>query len=56
MNVGKGIRSINVRYINKLDPTIKNEKWTNEEIQSLFMFYRLNGSKWQKMQSVLPQR
>ena len=56
MNVAKGITFIYLRYINKLDPTIKNEKWTNKEIQSLFMFYRLNGSKWQKMQTILPQR
>lgn len=40
---GKQIRE---RYINKLDPRIKKEDWTEEEDVRLIELYLKFGSKW----------
>ena len=40
---GKQIRE---RYINKLDPRINKEEWTEEEDKKLLELYCTLGSKW----------
>lgn len=40
---GKQIRD---RYLNKLNPSIKNTKWTPEEDQKLLKLYSIHGRKW----------
>ena len=40
---GKQIRD---RYLNKLNPAIKNTKWTPEEDQKLFELFQVFGRKW----------
>jgi hypothetical protein len=40
---GKQIRE---RFINKLDPKIKKEDWTEEEDRKILELYSNIGSKW----------
>ena len=40
---GKQIRE---RFINKLDPKIKKEEWTDEQDRKLIELYSELGSKW----------
>lgn len=40
---GKQIRE---RFINKLDPTIKNEDWTQEEDKLILKYFSEFGSRW----------
>lgn len=50
---GKQIRE---RYINKLDPRIKREDWSEEEDQKILELYSKLGSKWSEISKTLPGR
>ncbi len=50
---GKQIRQ---RFINKLDPKIKNEEWTNEEDMMILKYYSQVGSRWSEISKKLPGR
>lgn len=44
------------RYINKLDPQVKQEDWSDDEIKKIFEFYEEYGSQWSLIQKFLPGR
>ena len=44
------------RYINKLDPQVKLEDWSDDEIKKIFEFYEEYGSQWSLIQKFLPGR
>lgn len=50
---GKQIRE---RYINKLDPRIKREDWSEEEDKRILELYSKVGSKWSEISKSLPGR
>lgn len=50
---GKQIRE---RYINKLDPNIKNIAWTKEEDIVLIKCIKEFGSKWSEISKNIPGR
>jgi myb proto-oncogene protein len=50
---GKQIRE---RFINKLDPKIKNEDWTDEEDKLILKYYYEFGSRWSEISRKLPGR
>ena len=50
---GKQIRE---RFINKLDPRIKNEDWTEEEDRKVLELYSKIGSKWSEISKLIPGR
>lgn len=50
---GKQIRE---RFINKLDPKIKNDEWTDEEDRMILKYYSEVGSKWSEISKKLPGR
>lgn len=50
---GKQIRE---RYINKLDPKIKKEEWSEEEDLHLISLYTSLGSHWSEIAKKLPGR
>ena len=50
---GKQIRE---RFINKLDPTIKNEDWTQEEDKLILKYFSEFGSRWSQISKKLPGR
>lgn len=50
---GKQIRQ---RFINKLDPKIKNEDWTDEEDKLILKYYYEFGSRWSEISRKLPGR
>jgi len=50
---GKQIRE---RFINKLDPKIKKEEWTDEEDRTLIELYSQLGSRWSEISKRLPGR
>lgn len=50
---GKQIRE---RFINKLDPKIKKEEWTDEEDRKIIELYCLIGRKWSEISKQLPGR
>lgn len=50
---GKQIRE---RFINKLDPKIKNEDWTDEEDRKIIELYTRIGRKWSTISKHLPGR
>lgn len=50
---GKQLRE---RYLNVLDPSIKKEKWTDEEDNIIIEKFGEHGSKWSKISSFLPGR
>ena len=50
---GKQIRE---RFINKLDPKIKNEEWTDEEDRLILKYYSEVGSRWSEISKRLPGR
>lgn len=50
---GKQIRE---RYINKLDPKIKKEEWTEDEDLLLIQLYSEYGSRWSEIAKKLPGR
>ena len=50
---GKQIRD---RYLNKLNPGIKNNKWTSEEDALLLRLYKIHGRKWSKISKQMPGR
>lgn len=50
---GKQIRE---RFINKLDPKIKKEEWTEEEDRKILELYSSIGSKWSEISKHLPGR
>lgn len=50
---GKQIRE---RFINKLDPKIKKEEWTEEEDRKILELYSNIGSKWSEISKHLPGR
>ena len=57
-NMG-GIRSgkqIRDRYMNKLDPSLINTDWTEQEDQMLISLYEKFGKKWREISKNLPGR
>eukprot|EP00331_Platyophrya_macrostoma_P010753 CAMPEP_0176425702 /NCGR_PEP_ID=MMETSP0127-20121128/11530_1 /TAXON_ID=938130 /ORGANISM="Platyophrya macrostoma, Strain WH" /LENGTH=263 /DNA_ID=CAMNT_0017806881 /DNA_START=120 /DNA_END=911 /DNA_ORIENTATION=+ len=50
---GKQIRD---RYLNKLNPMIRNSKWTAEEDKKLLHLYEMHGRKWCRISKELPGR
>ena len=50
---GKQIRE---RFINKLDPSIKKEDWSEEEDQRILELYSKLGSRWSEISKHLPGR
>lgn len=50
---GKQIRE---RYINKLDPRIKREDWSEEEDRKILELFSKIGSKWSEISKNLPGR
>lgn len=50
---GKQIRE---RFINKLDPRIKKEDWSEEEDHKILELYSKIGSKWSEISKYLPGR
>ena len=50
---GKQIRE---RFINKLDPKIKKEDWTEEEDKKILELYSRIGSKWSEISKSIPGR
>ena len=44
------------RYHNKLDPALKLEKWSTEEVKKIFQFYDEYGSKWNLIEAFIPGR
>lgn len=50
---GKQIRE---RYINKLDPRIKREDWSEEEDRKILELFSKIGSKWSEISKSLPGR
>jgi len=50
---GKQIRE---RFINKLDPKIKREEWTDEEDRKIIMLYSSIGRKWSEISKHLTGR
>ena len=50
---GKQIRE---RFINKLDPKIKKEEWSDEEDRKIIELYCLIGRKWSEISKQLPGR
>lgn len=50
---GKQIRE---RFINKLDPRIKKEEWSEEEDRKVLELYSKIGSKWSEISKHLPGR
>jgi myb proto-oncogene protein len=50
---GKQIRE---RFINKLDPNIRREEWTEEEDMKIIELYSQMGSKWCEISKCLSGR
>ena len=50
---GKQIRE---RFINKLDPKIKKQDWTDEEDRKIIELYSQLGRKWSQISKQLPGR
>ena len=50
---GKQIRE---RYINKLDPKIKVDEWTDEEDKMILKYYSELGSRWSEISKRIPGR
>ncbi len=50
---GKQIRE---RFINKLDPNIRNEEWTEDEDRLILKYYTEYGSHWSEISKQLPGR
>ena len=50
---GKQIRE---RFINKLDPQIKREDWSDDEDRKILELYSKIGSKWSQISKFLPGR
>jgi hypothetical protein len=50
---GKQIRE---RYINKLDPSIKREEWSQAEDYKIIELYTKFGSRWSEISKGLPGR
>lgn len=50
---GKQIRE---RFINKLDPKIKREDWSDEEDRKIIELYAEIGSRWSEISKKLPGR
>ena len=50
---GKQIRE---RYINKLDPRIKVDEWTDEEDKLILKYYSELGSRWSEISKRIPGR
>lgn len=50
---GKQIRE---RFINKLDPKIKKEDWTDEEDRKIIELFSQIGRKWSEISKFLPGR
>lgn len=50
---GKQIRE---RFINKLDPKIKNTDWTEDEDKLIAKYYSELGSKWSEISKMIPGR
>ena len=50
---GKQIRE---RFINKLDPKIKKDDWTEEQDRKILELYSKIGSKWSQISKYLPGR
>jgi len=44
------------RYINCLDPNIKNGPWSEEEDQVIVDYHKKNGNKWSEVAKLLPGR
>lgn len=50
---GKQIRD---RYLNKLDPNIRNHQWSTEEDEQLIALFKLHGRSWTTIAKHLPGR
>lgn len=50
---GKQIRE---RFINKLDPRIKKEDWSDEEDRKIIELFSQIGRKWSEISKFLPGR
>ncbi|GAB4846766.1 hypothetical protein Ancab_025774 [Ancistrocladus abbreviatus] len=51
--VGKQCRE---RWYNYLQPNIKKEAWTEEEVQTLIQLHKVYGNKWAEIARVMPGR
>jgi hypothetical protein len=43
---GRSGKQIRERYINKLDPSINHEPWTQDEDNTILKLYYAMGSRW----------
>jgi hypothetical protein len=53
---GRTTKQCRERWINVLDPTIRRDQWTSEEIRSLFEAQEELGNKWAAIAMRLPGR
>ena len=53
---GRSGKQIRERFINKLDPHIQHEKFTEEEDRIVYEFYQKLGPKWSEISSKLVGR
>ncbi len=57
MPADKGnLSDIYIRYIKKLDKSIKQDKLTVKELRKLFKAYNIFGSQWKTIQTLLKRR
>jgi hypothetical protein len=53
---GRRGEKVRDRYVNKLDPSLKNTPWTVREDEILFRHHNMLGNKWKQIAEFLPGR